>query len=48
MSYVLENNILRRTLRMLRIRSIWSMKYLWEYTFTHMWLVYLVEAIESF
>jgi len=32
-----KNNILRR---MLRIHSIWPMKYLCGYTFTHMWLVY--------
>jgi len=49
MVYVLKSNILRRTLRMLRIHSNWPMKYLCEYTFIHMWLVYsLVEAIESF
>jgi len=31
----LKSNILRRTLRILRIHSIWPMKYLCEYTFMH-------------
>ena len=49
MVHVLKSNIFETNSRMLRIHSIWPMKYLCEYTFTHMWLVYsLVEAIESF
>ena len=43
MDYDLKSNILRRTLRILRIlriHSIWPMKCLCEYTVIHVWLVY--------
>jgi len=44
MDYVWKSNVLRRTLQILRIHSIWPMKCLCEYTFIHMQLVYLLSG----
>jgi len=45
MDYVLKSNILRRTLRILRIHSIWPMKCLCEYTVIHAWLVFFFSRV---